>query len=417
MVEICSLSCFIYAIVSTIKKKQYFTIINYVVLGVFLPLFLHELKWSDLITEEESIMFDSIFVVLALLVLMFSFKTRRLYPNRPGTNEKIYFKTNGKLIVWILNILFILLYFLENYLVSGTFVPALNKIDAHLKFFPVISYITTTPFLIVACDYFAFKASKKKIYLFMLLLVLTIPVVTRSARSNVLIAIIQLLSLVLFFEKEFAKENLKKIRAFNRRKKILIILSLISVVSMCLYTTYRMNLYGTYNLVYADVIGYTGPKLFGILPIYYGYFPMSFNNLKLNILYGKVNHNYIGLYSFSCLYFGLLQLDNLIGIDSQGSFANAIITNGAANVPTAFWDFYYDYGFLFIIPLVFAFCVSYLFLKKASKEKHKLTFRTLYFWNATMWFFLSFQNFMFGSTILVAGFLIYFIMKRTFVVC
>ena len=109
-------------------------------------------------------------------------------------------------------------------------------------------------------------------------------------------------------------------------------------------------------------------------------------------------------------------MDNLLGIDSQGSFANAIITNGAANVPTAFWDFYYDYGFLFIIPLVIAFFVSNYFLKKASKEKNKLIFRTLYFWNAPMWFFLSFQNFMFGPTTLVVALLIFFIINEAFVV-
>ena len=274
MVEICCLSCLIYSIVLTIKKKQYFTIINYIVLGIFVPLFLYELKWSNLIIEEESIMFDSIFVALALLTLIFSLASRKLYPKRPVSNEKIYFKKNGKFIVWIINFLFIFFYFLENYLVSGTFAPALNKIDAHLKSFPIISYITTASFVILACDYYAFKATKKKIYLLMALLVLTIPVVTRSARSNTLIAIVQLLSLVLFFEKEFAKESLKKIRTFNRHRKILILLCLAVVVLMCFYTTYRMNVYGVYDLVYADIIQYTGPKLFGILPIYYGYFPM-----------------------------------------------------------------------------------------------------------------------------------------------
>jgi hypothetical protein len=165
---------------------------------------------------------------------------------------------------------------------------------------------------------------------------------------------------------------------------------------------------------YASGIMYTGPKWLTWIAPFYGYFPLSFNNLKINIINRTISHNYIGLYSFAALYFGIFQLDNVLGISTNAFLQNRLITNGLATVPTAFWEYYYDFGMLFFIPLIVALLITRIFEKRASKEQNKLTYRTLYFWYVSYWFFTSFQNTLFLSTMIVVGIITYFVIKRSF---
>lgn len=81
-----------------------------------------------------------------------------------------------------------------------------------------------------------------------------------------------------------------------------------------------------------------------------------------------MTHNYIGLYSFFSLYFGLFQVDNLLGIDTAGQLKGRLVTNGLATVPTAFWDYYYDFGLLLVIPIIVAILISYNFEKNREEN-------------------------------------------------
>ena len=397
-------------------KKNYFSALTYIWAGIFVPLFMYQLGWSSLIDNSNSGMFNYIFICLAVTIAIYMLKTNGIKPNPIHTNEKIIITSTGKKLLPLLNFGFVILYFLENYMGSGSIIPGLQKIDIHAYTAPIISYITSMPFLVMAADYYAYKATKKKKYWLWILVVFIIPIITRSARLQMMISALQFLSLLLFLEGSKAMESLRSRKNYQKIKRVIIIGGIGLLIGVIQFTNYRMNHYGVYNLSYAELIGYEGPKNFSFLAPYYGYFPLSFNNLKINILYRTVEHNYIGLYSFACLFFGVFQIDNLFGIDTQGSIVNRLITHSAATVPTGFWDFYYDYGFFCFIPITVAMLVCYYFLKRAKREKTKLVYRTLYFWYIPLWFFMSFQNLIFASTIIVSGILIEIIVRRCFYV-
>lgn len=396
-------------------KKNYFGALTYIWAGIVFPLFMYQLGWSKLIDTSNSEMFNYIFICLTICIIFYLLSTKGIRPRPISSNQRISITKTGKVISPILNIGFLLLYLIENYLGSGSFVPGLQKIDIHTYAAPIISYLTNTPFLVLAFDYYAFKATKKKKYWVWILLVVAIPFITRSSRMQMMIGALQFISLLLFIEAPGAITSLRARKNYKRIKRILIGVGIVAVIGLTQFTNYRMNHYGVYNFSYADLIGFNGPKQLAFLAPYYGYFPLSFNNLKINLT-RLVSHNYIGLYSFSCLFFGVFQLDNLLGIDTLGNIKNRIVTHSAATVPTGFWDFYYDFDYLCFIPMLVAFFICYWLLKKSKRENNRLTFRTLYFWFIPLWFFMSFQNVIFSSTIIIAGVLIEIIIRRSFLI-
>lgn len=406
---ICILVTLWWIYVFFIKKRRY-TLLTYIWAGIYFPLFLYQLNWSSLIDTRNSFYFNYIFVVLAVLLIFYEVITSLREPAIMNKNEKIILTGKGKFIIPFINIIFIFLYLLENYAGSKSIAPALKHIDIHTYYLPIISYFTNCQYLVLVSDYYYFKATKNKKYLLLILIVFFMPMVTRSSRMQSVLNIVSLFSTILFFEgAKYSLKNYKKV------KKILIVLFIVIIILLNNYTNYRMSHYGKYqNISYLDEIKFTGPKELSFLAIYYGYFPMSFNNLKLNLLGREVEHNYIGLYSFACLYFGIFQLDNLLGMSPYGASINKLTTAGVATVPTGFWEFYYDYGLFLFIPIIVSFYVCGKFLKKSIKEKNKLTYRTLYFWYVPLWFFMSFQNVAFSSTLIIVGIFIYLVIKNSF---
>ncbi len=394
-------------------KKNRFSVLTYIWTGIFFPLFLYLLDWSTLIDTRTSWMFNYIFVCFAFIVIIYSVLCgkRKITPIKNGT---VVITKFGRKMVPLMNWGFIALYLLENYMGSRTFFPGLKHIDIHTYSAPIISYITSAGFLVMAADYYAWKATKRKKYIVWIPIILLFPFVTRSARMQLMIWALSFGSLFLFVEGSDIVASVKKRKHYEKIKKVLLLLCLAGGIGLMSYTNYRMNHYGKYNLSYAEVTGFSGPEWLSFMAPYYGYFPLSFNNLKINILGRTVKHNYIGLYSFNCFYFGLLQLDNLLGINTQGARINGLVTQSAATVPTGFWEFYYDFNILCFLPMIVAMAISGYFLKKASKENKRLTFRTMYFWYIPMWFFMSFQNVVFSPTIIVVGLLIYYIIRNSF---
>lgn len=408
-----SIVAFIYVCV---YKGNWSNAISYITLGITLPLVLYLLNWSSLIENNKSEYFVYIFIVFYTILLIYTLATYKVTPMKVSSEDKIVITENGRILIPSINIVFFTLYFLENYLGSGSFYPAVLGQDIHTYSAPIISYVTASPFLVVATDYFAYKATKKKRYLFWILLAFVIPTVTRGSRMATVSMGIGFIVMLQFFEKKLSLGSLKNLRKYNRYK--ILFGAVVTVVGLYLvyFTTVRMNHYGQYSMKYNEVIKYTGPEWSNFLAAYYGYFPLSFNNLNVNLLLRKVSHNYIGLYSFYCLYFGLLQFDTFLGIDGQGDIDGRYITNVSATVPTGFWDFYYDYGVFLFIPIVIAFLICAYLLHRASKEVHTLNHRVTYFWFVSLWFLMSFQNTIFGSTVIVCGLILNFIIRNSFYV-
>mgnify|MGYP004523309877 CR=1 FL=1 len=397
-------------------QKQRFSIITYITAGVYFPLFLYLLYWSDLSDRTESFVFDYIFVTLAVLCTIY---VANVYKGKNShirsIDGRIYVTKFGRQLYGLINCTYIVLYFLENYLGSGSFVPGLVGIDIHTYSAPIISYFTNAQYLLLAYNYYYYKSTRRKSAIAFSLVDIIIPVITRLARMSIVMAIVQIGSLILFFETDTIKKTISKFekKKIRRIKQTIFLVAAIGFVALSTFTQYRMNLHNA-EFTYGSGIAFSGPKRAEWLAPFYGYFPMSFNNLKINILRRKVTHNYIGLYSFFSLYFGLFQVDNLFGLDTTGQLKNRLITNGLATVPTAFWDYYYDFDLLLVIPIIVAMFISYKFEKKSRKESKKLTYRTLYFWYVPYWFFTSFQNTLFLAPAIVVAMLTYYIIKHSF---
>ena len=396
-------------------QKQKFSIITYITAGVYFPLFLYLLYWSDLSDRTESFVFDYIFVSLAILCTIYVGITYRgNYRHVRSIDGTIYVTKFGRQFYGVINFIYIALYFLENYLGSGSAVPGLVGIDIHTYSAPIISYFTNAH-LLLAYNYYYYKSTKRKSALAFSLVDIIVPVMTRLARMSIVMAVVQVGSLILFLETDTIKRTLSKFekRKIKRIKQGVFLVAVIGFVTLSTFTQYRMNLHNA-EFTYGSGIAFSGPEWAEWLAPFYGYFPMSFNNLKINILRRKVTHNYIGLYSFFSLYFGLFQVDNLLGIDTAGQLKGRLVTNGLATVPTAFWDYYYDFGLLLVIPIIVAILISYNFEKKSRRELRKLTYRTLYFWYVPYWFFASFQNTLFLAPAIVIAVLTYYIIKHSF---
>lgn len=397
-------------------QKQRFSIITYITAGVYFPLFLYLLYWSDLSDRTESFVFDYIFVTLAVLCTIYganAYKGKNSHIR--SIDGRIYVTKFGRQLYGLINCTYIVLYFLENYLGSGSFVPGLVGIDIHTYSAPIISYFTNAQYLLLAYNYYYYKSTRRKSAIAFSLVDIIIPVITRLARMSIVMAIVQIGSLILFFETDTIKKTISKFekKKIRRIKQTIFLVAAIGFVALSTFTQYRMNLHNA-EFTYGSGIAFSGPKRAEWLAPFYGYFPMSFNNLKINILRRNVTHNYIGLYSFFSLYFGLFQVDNLFGLDTTGQLKNRLITNGLATVPTAFWDYYYDFDLLLVIPIIVAMFISYKFEKKSRKESKKLTYRTLYFWYVPYWFFTSFQNTLFLAPAIVVAMLTYYIIKHSF---
>ena len=398
-----------------IKKKNITHPMTFILFGIFLPLFLYNLNWSELIDTSNCFEFDYLILIFLLLTLLFFFYSKSIKTRNIDSYQQIKITHFGKKAVMLITFFWIFCYLFENYWETGTFFPALYGIDAHKTSKPIISYFTNSSFIVTSINYIAFKSTKKKRHLLYVAICIILPVISRSSRMAAMVTALQTICLMLVLKNPITSIKQKRKRKFTLLLSCIVFCGLVAY--MALLTNYRMNHYGKYDLDYGNTIMYNGPDLFGILEVYYGYFPMSFNNLKINLLYNtSVHHNYFGLYSFTSLWFGIFQFDNLLGFSSNGYIVDRIVSSNAATVATGFWVYWYDFGFFAFIPLIIAFLITIFIQKKAEKENRKLTYRVLYAWFIPFWFFTSFQNILFQATNIVVFIILYNMIGRIFYV-
>jgi hypothetical protein len=119
----------------------------------------------------------------------------------------IYVTKFGRQFYGVINFIYIALYFLENYLGSGSAVPGLVGIDIHTYSAPIISYFTNAQYLLLAYNYYYYKSTKRKSALAFSLVDIIVPVMTRLARMSIVMAVVQVGSLILFLETDTIKRN------------------------------------------------------------------------------------------------------------------------------------------------------------------------------------------------------------------
>ncbi|AUS95179.1 hypothetical protein CDQ84_03210 [Clostridium thermosuccinogenes] len=406
--------CFSQGIYRIIFRKDYFNIYTYLLIGINLPLLMYFLKWSTLIEDGIAPVFYFIFIILNMLVILANLVDRRTI------NEKVIIikakKNKGVLLA--INIVYFGLTCLENYLGSGYIFPALHNVDIHTYSAPFISYFTNSLFVVLLANFLYWYTTKKRIYLFGIVFFILLLMIGKSSRMIVLISFIQLMSFAFFLyinDKKLGRYVRKKFFKNKKQKYVFVIFGILLILFMVKYTDYRMSHYGKYDINYADTIGYSGPETFkNVISVYYGYFPMSLNNLNINIKYRDIYPNYIGLYSYKCLYFGILRIHNIFDLNPYQPEVGGLYASKSATVPTGFFDFYYDFGFLCIIPIFIAILIYVLLKRIVLRKTSSVGTYAIYFYWVPLWSFMSFQNTIYGSLVLIVTMILYFIINYLF---
>lgn len=391
--------------------KDYFSILTYTVLGIYVPLLMSFLNWSSYSVIDKGWLFYFIFISLDIVCIIYCFfPIKRLDKIK---NIDISRKEHA-FPLGLVNIVYIVCVLVENVYLSGFLFPSLLGIDVHTGRMPFIYFITTAIYIVVASDIMEFISTKKIRYIVYAVISFLINVISKSSRVDAGIAIVQIGSFLLFYF--LSKNNDRK--AFG--KKLLMFFACFFIGFLIVNKgievgNSRMNSNGLYQTVYSDGIGYNGPKTTNeILEYYYGYFPMSFDNLSYNLQHVDSEFNVIGMNSFRCLYFGILQFDNLFNLDGSSAVKNKIIRCKAAAVPTIFWDFYYDFDILIIIPIFITFLVAYQLARK-TVNKQTLMFCMLYFYWVPLWMFGSFDNRSYDYQIIWHVIMMYVLFKNRYI--
>lgn len=377
------------------KKSHIYGINSLMLIGVVMPLLLYLADYSVLIDTDIDSNFYYIFIAINLIMSLYSMFADETLPASVELNIANVSIEHAETI----SLVFLALYVVETYLLSGLLAPALHGKDIHTASFPIISFLTRNIMIPAMLDVICFYKTRKYRYLVYVAVIIFLPIVTRNARmvSFETIMAVLLLWVILHAVKQ------KHIKAgfLNVKVKHLVAVACVCILAVGVlnYTTELTNKRtinnGAVDFDYGESIGYTGP-LGNIGAVYYGYFPLSYNNLNLRLKYDSPNYNPEGLYSFASLWFGVLELDNIFGISTTQDVANRIVTTSSATVPTAFWTYWYDYGPLGFFPVVVMICTSYYALMRCRNNPTVLNL-LLYTYLAYKIFFESFQNIYFAA--------------------
>lgn len=384
-------------------------------LGVYLPLFLYFANWSTLCDVHIDDRFYLIFFYLNIGLTIHC-----LLGNDAVTHNYLpYLRTLQPRYIGALNVVVIVLYFLETYLLTGHFFSALNGIDVHTSSVPVISVLTRNLFVVYVADVISYLCTRKNKYLVYAAVGIVVPLISRSARMTLFGGVAKIAVLIAI---AFLNNRENRVRGKNflnvKLRSILVAgvaaLMLVTLVSQSSdWTNTRGSHYGKYDWDYATKIGYSGPEILGnTLPVYYGYFPLSFSNLNMSLKAVEPSINYFGLHSFSCLWFGLLNLDNVFGLNPFAADDASIYLSGAANVQTAFWIYWYDYGYLCFIP-IFAMIGICDLMARICNKRGSLVSLFIYLSVVPSVVLQSFQNIFFSNS-MIWGLLLSAIVAKVF---
>lgn len=398
----------ILALHSIIAEKRVLGLNIFVLVGIYVPMGFYYLGWSLYIDADVSDNFYLIFSYLNMFLILYNMLVKDGYT----FDASMFPSTASKSFVLLSNVVYVLLFGIESYMGSGSFAPALAGIDIHTYSAPIIAFVTRSLYAFVIMNFLAYITTKQRRYLLMIAILIALPVVTRNMRITSTIALVQFASFAaVYFAATWNSSSrldvLRNVRKAVQKKKLAVVVVVIIAVAFvggaASMTNDRMSHYGRYDLNYSTEIAYTGPDFMSdVISVYYGYFPLSFNNLNLSLKYGEAEHNYIGLYSYKSLYFGILQWDNVFGLNPAEPDApnHRVAASPSANVATAFWDYWYDYGYFCFIPIAAMVSICGWITSRLQK-KPTLLLLTQYHYFIPLVFFQSFQNVFFGAETLV----------------
>lgn len=367
-----------------VKRRDFLSPGQIAFIFVIINIFLYLQAYSGFI--DISKIDSSTLFLFNSIILIFLFVTIFTKGNNIQVKDLTY-RLKNKRILLLLNLINIGLVFVENYVGGGVLIPTLYGIDIHTFSMPLISLYTRSIGFLIIFNYLFFINSKQKRYILLSVLVVLLPIITRSARMTSVIAIIQFMIFYIIINKRFIYNNFKKIVK-------LALISIAVVVFLTSIAQYRMKNYNNYFRPYSDTILYTGYEdNLGVLPMYYGYFVLGYENLNLSIQNIKFNsgiHTY-GIYTMAPIFTGIFKFDNIFDNYPARSYANSFRLRNVstATVPTGFYEFFLDFGdFAFISIFIYA-GILLIFYNKIRKDSFYLGYYAIL---AGAWALMSFQN-------------------------
>lgn len=392
------------------KRFKIYGINSLMLVGVVLPLVLYFADWSILIDPIVSPNFYIIFLLVNLSMIVYSLVADETLPD---STSNMLSRMSVRYLDGI-NIVFLFLYVLETYLLSGQFAPALHGVDVHTASFPVVSFVTRNLAVPALLDLICFRNTHRKRYLFYVAAIVLLPILTRNARMVSFEVLLALAVMAAVMYSTSPHKCLRNILYVKVRRIVGVFVVCVMAVSLVLYavqlTNERTIRNGAVGFDYGDSIGYTGP-LGNVGAVYYGYFPISYNNLNMRLKYDVSNPNPLGFYSFASLWFGVLEIDNVFDISTTQDVANRIVTTSSATVPTAFWTYWYDYGIFGFFPVLVMVWLTYTVLTKCRKNARGGGSLLVYTFLGSKIFFESFQNTYFATPVIWGVFIIWVICK------
>lgn len=364
---------------------------NFIIVGVYFPISLYFLRWSEFMEEKSSNDFYYIFSLLNIFMIIFNILERKLYIKKIRIKD---YKIKNANLLKGLNLFYLLMLIIENFILSGTLFPMLNGIDIHTDVMSagLAIIITKNTLPINFINFLFFNKTKNKKYLFYIFILICFPMITRGARHTAIQEGIMIVLFALFLLK---KDFIKLIKN-NFLKIIFIVFIALSITEYRTYTTNKIKIdIGTYS----DWIKYKGPySEFKIIPNYYGYYPMSFDNLDRSIKENseKFEGSYFGQNTFRGIYSGIHKIIFKYTPYENGKYR--VYSSTAATVPTGFYDFYYDYKNKIYIPFFIIFMGCHFLLKKCIKIK-KIKWIGIYIICVYGWLDMAFLNSLFRDQI------------------
>lgn len=400
--------------INGIRKQRYFNILTYCFVGTFIPILIYFLKLTRHFVEPISEGFYITFISLAAVLLLVPLVDEITGNNRVYSKMHISYKSRIDFTVY--NIFYLVMFFAENYLLSGYFMPALHGIDAHTDRISILVYFTNTSYVVLMGNLLSYIATRKKRYIIWAIGFLIFPVLGKGSRIEVAFGLVQVAIFILYYwwrnKGRFIHTGKEK-RKERRKKVLLIIGGILLVISMINYGIYRSNSVIKYITPYSTGIGYKGP--FGEIGAWiYGYSVYPFNNLNNNILNGTIDYNFLGFSAFKAFWFGIMHVASYTNLYSDMAVKNALVITSTCNVNTGYWDFYYDFGNFIIIPFLICLLIYAILSIQKNRARANIGNHILFFYWSTLWLFMFFNNVVGFDMVLINMVIMYVVFNLMF---
>ncbi len=357
----------------------------------FFPLYISSFKLSDLQSQiyseaTNTIIIGSI-VVWGILPLFFLLLKKSTYQYK-GILTVIGDKQS--MIIRMISMGYIFLHLIENFILSGNFIPFLADIstalEIHTVSLPGIGFITKSTSAFAALSFLNYISKRRKTDILITFACMLLPI-TKFSRIELFTSIVCIFCIG--FSLKFFSLKVKKIALY-----------VLILTGLGMGGSYLGNLrgsqMGTYDISFAKLIQYNSdPGPFELYAVLYGYFCLPFEDLDRFVRHNKDNR-LNGLISLMPVTNGLLNLDNLLDTpDMEIVDKYRADSTFGTSVSTSLSYFYLDLGeFWGLFPMLIYMCFLLYLYQNRFKNKQLLILYSIYLAAFSL---TSFQAVMIGS--------------------